>query len=323
MINGRLNKESRNKIRKIIIEQLKEVPEGERINLDIKLLDDLIFFKYHEFKKQRKIPIWTGEILRKLDLSKLSFENANLDVSKYDEEEKEYFETGAISHLDKKSINEYIKEYMECNDKKLIESKYTLDFSYTNINIDFENLDDNCISNCNLEGIDLSNTSETHIGIYDCNLQKTNIKFNKNMFLFDCDLQNNDFSNTTIDARNLMSEDVGSYCCNLKNTGLNIIYKFDLDENSKKSYEELEKIKESIGTDERNNKMQNIREIYGSEDHHEIELAYAEELKELIEKGYLDGCYLNGKLIDSKKYEKALIKQITSSIEEQKNNFKK
>ena len=120
MANGRLNKESRNKIRKIIIEQLKEVPEGEKIKLDIKLLDDLIFFKYYdkEMEQQIKIPIWTGVFLRKLDLSELSFEDANLDVSEYNEEKKEYFEEGAVSYMDKKSINEYIQEYMECNEKK-------------------------------------------------------------------------------------------------------------------------------------------------------------------------------------------------------------
>ena len=88
MANRRLSKESRNRIRRVIIEQLKEVPEGERIKLDIKLLDNLIFFKYYdkEIDTQIKIPIWTGEFLRKLDLSELSFENANLDVSEYDKE---------------------------------------------------------------------------------------------------------------------------------------------------------------------------------------------------------------------------------------------
>ena len=70
------------------------------------------------------------------------------------------------------------------------------------------------------------------MGIYSCNLQKTNIKLNKDVVVFTCDLENNDFSNTTIDARNIMNPDEEIYCCNLKNTGLNIIYKFVLDENS-------------------------------------------------------------------------------------------
>jgi len=325
MANGRLNKESRNRIRRIIIEQLKEVPEGERIKLDIKLLDDLIFFKYYdkEMEQQIKIPIWTGVFLRKLDLSELSFENANLDVSEYDEEKKEYFEEGAVSYMDKKSINEYIQEYMECNEKKLIESQYTLDFSYTNIKIDFENLYINCISNCNLEGVDLSHIVKTKMGIYSSNLQKTNIKLNKDVVVFTCDLENNDFSNTTIDARNIMNLDEEIYCCNLKNTGLNIIYKFDLDENSKKAYEEIEKITEPEGSEERRSKILNIRKMYGDEFQHEYELHCAETLKELIEMGYLDGCYLNGRLIDSKKYEDDIIAQITSSIEEQKKKIKK
>ena len=325
MTNGRLSKESRNRIRRIIIEQLKEIPEGERIKLDIKLLDNLIFFKYYDKKmeQQIKIPIWTGEFLRKLDLSELSFEDANLDVSEYDEEKKEYFEEGAVSHMDKKSINEYIQEYMECNEKKLIESQYTLDFSYTNINIDFENLYINCISNCNLEGVDLSHIGKRNMGIYNCNLQKTNIKLNKDVVVFTCDLENNDFSNTTIDARNIMNPDEEIYCCNLKNTGLNIIYKFDLDENSKKAYEEIEKITEPEGSEERRSKILNIRKMYGDEFHHEYELHCAETLKELIEMGYLDGCYLNGRLIDSKKYESDIISQITSSIEEQKKKIKK
>lgn len=325
MTNGRLSKESRNRIRMIIIEQLKEVPEGERIKLDIKLLDNLIFFKYYdkEIEQQIKIPIWTGDFLRKLDLSELSFENANLDVSEYDKEKKEYYNEGAISHIDKKSINEYIEEYMECNDEKIIEGKYTLDFSYTNIKIDFENLYINCISNCNLEGVDLSHIVKTKMGIYSCNLQKTNIKLNKDVVVFTCDLENNDFTNTTIDARNIMNPDEEIYCCNLKNTGLNIIYKFDLDENSKKAYEEIEKITELEGSEERRSKILNIRKMYGDEFNHEYELHCAETLKKIIEMGYLDGCYLNGKLIDSKKNEEDLIKEITTSIENQKKKIKK
>ena len=143
------------------------------------------------------------------------------------------------------------------------------------------------------------------------------------MLVFTCDLENNDFSNTTLDARNIMNEDKEIYCCNFKNTGLNIIYKFDLDEKSKKSYEEIEKITEPAESEERRNKIRIIRKMYGSEFHHEDELYNAEKLKELIEMGYLDGCYLNGKLIDSKKYEKDLIKEITSSIEAQKKKIKK
>lgn len=120
-----------------------------------------------------------------------------------------------------------------------------------------------------------------------------------------------------------MNEDEEIYCCNFKNTGLNIIYKFDLDKKSKKSYEELERITEPQGSEERRNKKRKVREMYGSEFHHGNEIYCAERLKELIEMGYLDGCYLNGKLIDSKKYEKDLITQITSSIEEQKKKIKK
>ena len=327
MEKGRLTKESRNKIRKAIIEQLKEVPEGEKIKLDIKLLDDLIFFKYYneEMRQQLKIPIWTGEFLRKIDLSELSFENAIINGFVQDRgQEKEYIDPILKDYIDEYSIKEYIKEYKECNDEKLIKSRYTSDFSYTDINPDFSKSTRNDIEWCNLEGVDLSNSNND--GFSYCNLQKTNLKIKKSNdyeYLYECDLSYNDFKNITVDARDIMNED-RIYNCDFANTGLNIAYKFDLDENSKHAYEEFIRIdgsqKQYI---EKFHEKEQICKNYGNPMHHDDEIYYAEKLKELIEMGYLDGCYLNGKLIDSKKYEKDLIKQITTSIEEQKNKFKK
>lgn len=327
MTNGRLSKESRNKIRKVIIDQLKEIPDGERIKLDVKLLDDLIFFKYYneELNQQIKIPIWTGEFLRKIDLRELSFENAIIDGFVQDNgQEKKYIDCILRDYIDEYSIKKYIEEYKECNDEELIKSCYTSDFSYTNIIPDFSKSTRNDIQWCNFEGVDLSNSNDD--GFSYCNLNNTNIRIDKYdadySYLYCCNISNNDFSNITLDARDIIDEDA-IFNCNFANTKLNITYKFDLDKNSKKTYEEKEKIKEPEGTEERNNRIRKLREMYGSEFHHEDELYYAENLKELIEIGYLDGCYLNGKLIDSKRYERDLIKEITSSIEEQKNNFKK
>ena len=72
----KLNESAKKELRANIEEQLKQVPDGQRVHLDKELLEDLIFFKgKNKDGRVIKVPVWTGHFLRKIDLSEISFEN--------------------------------------------------------------------------------------------------------------------------------------------------------------------------------------------------------------------------------------------------------
>jgi len=82
----KVSKQAKIELQKTIEEQLKNVPDGQRISLDNELLEELLFDKYVIDEEKGvivKLPIWSGEVLRKIDLSKISFENVMLGFWKF------------------------------------------------------------------------------------------------------------------------------------------------------------------------------------------------------------------------------------------------
>lgn len=376
MLFKKLDLEKRNELRKKILKELENVPEGTRIKLDKKILDQLIFFKFKDpkTKEQRKMPVWTGEFLRKLDLSELSFENAYLYayVSNAYEDgkpqpipaegyKKIFFADENITEEDSKAFRE---EYTKCNDEKILKGLYAFDFSYTNIKPDFSSIESAdgwtlCISGCNFEGVDLSKSNYENKYFGFCNMKNTKINQIKVIdeygnLIFDCDLSDNDLSKLSIDLNKLddwaTRQDFLRDTSKYKNTGLKIKYKFSTDEDDKLFYDIIKENEllqddyfplEYYGENMDKN-MDKYREVFGkyrTEDQienifykahgHAYELWCNHRFVERIKAGDFDGCYLNGKLIDSKtinaepeSYED-LMTSITSSIEEQKRNFGK
>ena len=83
-----LNKQSKNELRKRIVEQLKEVPKGQKIKLDKELLEYLLFEVITLDKTtdtKVKLPIWSGEFLKKIDLSQVDFTNVSWCILDYKE----------------------------------------------------------------------------------------------------------------------------------------------------------------------------------------------------------------------------------------------
>lgn len=376
MLFKKLDLEKRNELRKKILKELENVPEGTRIKLDKKILDQLIFFKFKDTttKEQRKIPVWTGEFLRKLDLSELSFENAYLYayVSNAYEDgkpqpipaegyKKMFFSDENITEEDS---NAFIEEYTKCNDEKILKGLYAFDFSYTNIKLNFSNIVTEAylgfyISGCNFEGVDLSKSNYENKNFRFCNMKNTKINQIKvidgySNLILDCDLSDNDLSKLNIDLNKLddwsTRQDFLRDTSKYTNTGLKIKYKFSTDEDEKLFYdiikehgllqddyfpleyfgenweEKMDKYREVFGKYRTENQIENI---YFKAHGHAYELWCNHHFVERIKNGDFDGCYLNGKLIDSKtinaepeSYED-LMTSITSSIEEQKRNFGK
>ena len=94
----KLNKQGREELRKKIEEQLQNVPEGQRVHLDKELLEELLFetITYNKNTNEKlKLPVWSGDFLRKIDLSEVSFEDVawTLVVEElWDYPEEEYYE---------------------------------------------------------------------------------------------------------------------------------------------------------------------------------------------------------------------------------------
>lgn len=152
-----LNKKEKDKLRKMIEEKLKFVPEGYKITLEKELLEELLFKKEIIDPKLNivaKLPVWSGSFLKKIDLSEISFDGVCWG--------KMYF---------KPNIEEkYSKELSDIN------------YSYTNAKIDFAKSYDMFsrpgkrglfISDCNFEGLDLSNNNFDNL---DVSFSHTNLK---------------------------------------------------------------------------------------------------------------------------------------------------
>ncbi len=241
-LNFKGKKELREKIQSELYNA--QLKPGERIHLDKELLESLIFDEVSVKNGCYKVkaPVWTGSFLKKLDLSELSFDNVYWN----------------INNLILKNLYGF--------------DQYFVDFSNTNVNIDFSKSgtkeDSIIVSNCDFSGVDLSNS---HVDIVfkflNVNLQNTKFPFSDFKFVknacnskytyFDnVDFKGNDFKNTEMDVTTFINH---FSKCNFSNTNLTLCY----------------------------NKKEDISGIYG------------EKLAESIKGKRLVGCKVNGKVIKS------------------------
>jgi len=175
----KLNENGKNEIRKLIEEQVKNIPTGQKLKLKKEILEDLIFYTV-SYKENNKIisiikyPIWTGPFLQKIDLSELSFKNVEWDRE---------------SFLNILNDIGYI-----CN----INLPEEINFSSTNANIELSSISSNkYISDCNFEGLDLSSlilylSNFTDAGEGITILQGTNFKNTKLRIITDNEVINNE-----------------------------------------------------------------------------------------------------------------------------------
>lgn len=278
----KLNAEGIKELREYILELLETVPEGERIKLDTKLLDDLIFFKgKNQQGEVIKVPVWTGPFLRKLDLSKLSFKNVffgigdeifnftgkNMKVMMDAETDKRFKKIKYFNVVDyvPPMPGNSVVEHME----------NMIDFSYTNIKINFNEIYGNAIEHTNFSGIDLSASNAFAIlWAYKCDFSNTNVNFDFSLNDIDlglncCDLSFNNFEGQNIEAKLFVNNPEICYTNGFNNcvwwgTGINVI---NLEKDSSK------------------------------------------ELASLIKNDSLNGCYVNGVYIKCIEERKAIASQ--------------
>lgn len=323
----KFNKQTKDELRTKIIEQLANVPDGERLHLDKALLEDLLFETYSDKEEEREIVVkyivWSGPFLSKIDLSEISFDNVCWDPTPFCE-----------------AYMNFYKDYK----KKTKPIKEMIDLSNTNAKIDFSKAfvmdydDDDILSvyNCNFANVDLSNShAEKIVTFTNCNFSNTNANifderdFKKRFFLVDCDFSNNDFSKIEIKSDYfygvisdcLDGKGVWIENCNFSNTGLkieHIIKPFLSFSEQSKMREEYYKFdgKSSPLSLAEINELGRINEIL-KENQQRLECAVR--LSQHIKAGFLAGCYVNGELIHSKEESQ----EIAQAIEEQLNHIKR
>lgn len=196
-----LNETDKNKARRMIEEYLSLVPDGIKISLNKELLESLIFETRMSENGVIKYPIWTGSFLQKIDLHEISFENVEFDAFKA-------LKNGIVfCH----GLNEYL-----------------IDFSYTNVFIDFSKTASSSISNCNLSHVNLLNSNASRLTkIETTDLSYTGAKFNlddNNYHYFaNSNLTGLDFSSFQIDSKLLFEfEKIAILNTNLTNTSIKI-----------------------------------------------------------------------------------------------------
>lgn len=295
----KLDKEEKKKIiiRRLKIEEiLKEVPEGTRIHIPKKELEELLFDEiiYDDaLQTPLRIPAWSGDFLSKIDFKEISFENVSWAINSADEwqcyayeECEERMPEPSLSSETEDMLFHYIKEHEKIGPKKVIYSK-------TNAYIDFKKsyeykkYGEIMIFSCDFSGTDLSkNDMNAPIQIRNSDLSKTKIKFiplkeysmksrekreydekkkksKGYIWIFDTNLEEVDLSSFEVD---FMSEiNMGLCSCNLRNTGIRInnLNKGSIRKARKTYYEDIT----------------------------------VETIAQKFKDGEYDGCYVNGTLV--------------------------
>lgn len=213
-----------------------------------------------------KFPVWTGEFLRRIDLSEIDWSNV-------------VWNPEVISELDIIWLYDmenflYITKPLEIplgldNDSSIENS---VDLSFTNAKIDFSKSfcelalnGANCLYQCNFRGVDLSQSNTDSIStVLNCDLESTNFKINKNEFYaFSSNLRTIDLTKfKTTFSSSTYGADRFNCCfdnCILTNTGLYVYV--------------------------------NTENCFGDS-------YYFDNFIKNVEKGYYDGCTLNMGIID-------------------------
>ena len=282
----------------LIIESWPETLKGDKLHINKKTLDRLLFetVEYGENGEVIKLPVWSGKFLKYIDLSEISFEDVSWSINIHNFNYLCFL-------LDERSYNK-LKQRIRIIDAsfhayrsydKIGYRDIGADYSDTNAVIDFSksfeykkngNL---CVKNCDFRNVDLSKNNldmmeSIYIEFSDFSNTKlslpSNINEKKYRFWF-VNLSNNDLSNLKIDIDQDFLTEITSYgFSNCINTGI----KFQVDKTSLLDWWYTE-----------GKYISNISSI----------------LKENLDK--ISGCYINGVKILSKKDKKcaAIQKKIT------------
>lgn len=281
-----LKEETKIELRKTIEEKLKSVPEGQRIHLEKDLLEELLFksIKIERNDSTAKLPIWSGDFLRKIDLSEVSFEDVSWSI---------------LDQVDGNNYNLPWKSFVgskntiTTTEYQIIEGRNKINYSNTNAKIDFKssweykNIGQSSFYLCNFSGTNLSNNDIDEVAlIMDCNFSNTGIWLTRQEFpVYRTSFSDNDLSNLEVKVDyNFLSKKI-----DLSNTRTNINYDI-------------------------NDIIKNADIFWDNESEEQKELYILKEINETIKEGFWDGCFVNGKLFFSDEDKKGVYEQYIQGI---------
>ena len=236
----KLNKQSKDELRKEIIEQLKKVPNGQRVQLDKDLLEDLLFEVVTLDKEKDikvKLPIWSGEFLKKIDLSQVDYTNVSWGMLGGGEdyiEEIIYFDLCDVGiEIDTTTMSILKKIEKDNSECRQLPDGFAIDYAGTNARIDlsksFEAIYENSLSivDCNFAMIDFSKQDLTNIKrifVYSSNLYETKLPIaNIDLDAWGSDFTGIDLSTKKIDGLEYLLNEYDSLgVCTLTDCGVQI-----------------------------------------------------------------------------------------------------
>lgn len=268
----KLNEEEKNKLRRLIEEQLVNVPDGKRIHLDKEILEELLF-ETIVYKKETgeflKLPVWSGSFLRNIDLSEISFADVSWSIMgrNIDILSDTFIVDEKYGVIDNDVLNIIFKYHLKDNE--------IIDYSYTNANIDLnisfeaKKANEIAVTKCSFSGVDLSKFVFDSFSYFEnVDLSYTNINISSckqsNSYFMNCNFYGNSYSHISLPSILFRKEADVYSCfdtCSFKGTGLNVVY------------------------------TECPNELYERKDFASYQFA------ELINEGYFDGCFIDGKKI--------------------------
>ncbi len=287
----KLSNADKNILRDKIEDELEKVDNNQKVKLDKELLEFLMFDQTKTLftEMPAKFIVWSGDFLKKLDLSEISFDDVVWHGSSMD----------------------FWNEFPSLNVDKKRYVKNRIDLSGTNAQIDFANSFEMRngmemqVENCDFEDVDLSKSNTELITIANnCDFSYTDALIghtNHQISFTNCNLEGIDLSHLELGSDCLNSQwstNIDFSGSNLADTGIKINHNFKLKQELEPKIDNfLELLKET-------NDMDEIENLFNSNLYKEVS-SYVEfeehgkYLKYLIQEGLLDGCYVNGKYIRS------------------------
>ena len=232
----KLSTKSKDELRNLIEESVTNIPEDLKLQLDSKILEDLLFETITIDKEKGiilKLPVWSGNFLKKIDLSQVDFTNVSWAILNSTPICSMSINGITIDDRVYERISRIRKNIIEKNEE--LQNEYITIYSGTNANIDltksYEALHGGVIDvrACDFSGIDFSNLdlSQTKIVFLNAvNICKTNLVIPNHVGLlaYDSNLEGIDLSSRTIYARDYFTSSTSNALskCNLRNTRIKI-----------------------------------------------------------------------------------------------------
>ena len=144
-----LNREDKDKLREYIEVRINEIPYGQRLQLDKEILESLLFEPITINKEKvlkLKLPIWSGDFLKKIDLSQVDFTNVSWGIQGMDEDSPYSIDIDGVKvdyGADKRIkgiVEREAKKYHEKVEGEEDDTPFLIDYSGTNAKIDLDSV---------------------------------------------------------------------------------------------------------------------------------------------------------------------------------------